>query len=215
MAISTRTLASLLEDDEAGGSISLTRSIQVLKQLEDGLHARLGRGVIPSNLQITHVSGSTVQLPIGYAVFTDGMLHTLTATQNHSNATPSVTVWLWAKVTVTRADGAEPTDQDTYVLTLQSTTGSTAVVPDATAWIGPIAKWATDGSAAVVGGTAGIDQSPAGGIARPLAGPFTPVRDWIQTGETVIIPGKHQVRLMERLISEGRLIVEGRLRVEG
>lgn len=159
MPQSTRTLAAPSVDSDTDAKLSLARAIQPLSQLEDSLTALFGRGVVSGGV-VTSPAAFTARVPSGTVFFSDGYLLTLAADQDRSGLTASATNSLWGKITVTRANPANPDDADTYALTLtHNTTGSS---PGAGYFL--IAVLTTDGA-----GVTAIDNQPAGRWVRPIA----------------------------------------------
>lgn len=132
---------------------SLVRDNQLRAQLEAALTAAgLGPGIL-SGGSVSHVTGYTVQVENGSVILSEGVVRTLTDPQNYTAAVATSTIYLWAVLTRTAAASTEPTESDTYALTV--THNLTGVAPSALHF--PLAVLTTDAN-----GVVSIDDYPAG-----------------------------------------------------
>ena len=182
--------------------LSLTRTLQMIGALEDGLASVLGSGVV-SGGRVTHTTGYTIFIASGTVFFCGGYLLTLGSAQTYSAASASATVYVFAAITRTAANKANPTDLDTYALTVTHNTTGTS--PGATYF--PMAVLKTDGA-----GVLSIMDAPDGKKLK-IKSMFVTGANSLASTESECI-GTNETRLVKGPITiSGHLEVLGQLEV--
>lgn len=184
---------------------SLTRNNQALSQLEAFLASVVGYGVI-SGGGVIKTTGYGLRVLSGAVFAAEGVLLTLSSNQDYNSLTAAAgTYYLWGKVLRTAANPANPTDSDTYTLSVTHGADGSTTPPSSQHF--PLAIVTADGS-----GVTAITDPVGKHLARASAGA---VRDWIGPNESVTLPAGYQWRVFGgELRVDGNLTVGGQIRIE-
>lgn len=191
-----------LQNDTTGRLWSLARDTQLRDELEDGLDAVLGRGVIAGG-EVTKTAALSVAVAAGTQFFSHGLRLTLASAAAYPSVPNSPSVTLWGRILRTAPDYTQVSTLATYALELNHTTdGST---PAGEGWF----------KVAVIRVSAGsitsIDQAPPGKFVRATA-PLPAGKLSVAAGETAEIPSGYGV-VLPKITVAGTLRINGTLRV--
>lgn len=183
-----------------GAKWSLDRDAQFRAVLAEAFRKMLGSGIVAGGV-VTATGGFGAQVASGTTFFSEGVAYTISAARALAAPLPSATNYVWWKLTKVAADQTEPTELDTWTLSIDYTAVDVApsadhyplahlVCDDAgiTSVVDPPGKYCgvlrqdesilRDGTRDYTG-----DQNMAGhrlkGLPNPAAGTDATPRDWV------------------------------------